>query len=137
MATREPDHQDLARTQGARWAGPLDEKTPEQLDAAITFAPVGNVVISALRSLSKGGVVAINAVHLDRIPSFDYDTLLWGERQLRSVANLTRRDAAEYLQLVANLSWRPKVTPCRLDEINRVLLDIRESRFTLPYVVIP
>ena len=137
VATREPDHQELARTQGAHWAGPLDEKTPEQLDAAITFAPVGSVVISALRSLSKGGIVAINAVHLDCIPSFDYDTLLWGERQIRSVANLARRDAADYLKLISTLSWRPKTTSCRLEEVNRVLLDIRESRFTLPYVVIP
>ncbi|WP_263417936.1 zinc-dependent alcohol dehydrogenase family protein [Terriglobus albidus] len=137
VSTREPDHQELALTQGARWAGPLDERAPEQLDAAITFAPVGHVVISALRSLSKGGIVAINAVHLDRIPSFDYDTLLWGERQLRSVANLTRKDAADYLQLISNLSWRPKTTPCHLEEVNRALLDVRESRFTLPYVIIP
>ena len=76
---------------GANWVGTENDKPPVQLDRAITFAPSGAVVLSALSSLRKGGIVAINAIHLDQMPAFDYDTLLWGERQIRSVANMTRQ----------------------------------------------
>ena len=86
------------------------DRPPTPLDRAITFAPSGNVVIAALASLRKGGVVAINAVHLDRIPEFDYDSLLWGERQIRTVANATRADARDFLQLASEIGIRPKVT---------------------------
>ena len=91
VSTRGRSHRDLAASLGAHWVGSENEKPPVGLDRAITFAPSGDVVISALASLRKGGVVAINAIHLDRIPEFDYDRLLWGERQIRSVANMTRR----------------------------------------------
>ena len=74
-----------------------------ELDRAVTFAPSGDVVVAALSSLRKGGVVAINAIHLDRIPQFDYDRLLWGERQIRSVANMTRADARDFLDLAAEI----------------------------------
>ena len=88
-------------TCGVAWrdvGGKRKGKPPVELDGAVTFAPSGDVVIAALSSLRKGGVVAINAIHLDRIPEFDYDRLLWGERQLRSVANMTRQDARDFLK---------------------------------------
>src|SRR5215831_11175880 len=85
VSTRGESHQALARELGAVWVGGAVDRPPKPLDRAVTFAPSGDVVIAALGSLRKGGVVAINAIHLDRIPQFDYDTLLWGERQLRSV----------------------------------------------------
>ena len=94
--------QELARAQrlGASWVGGYDEQPPEQLDAAVTFAPAGSVVVAALANLAPGGAVAINAIHLDEMPRFDYD-LLWKERSLRSVANFTRRDAVEFLDIAA------------------------------------
>jgi propanol-preferring alcohol dehydrogenase len=90
VSTRGASHQQLARTLGAVWVGDATDRPPVPLDCAVTFAPSGDVVLAALASLRKGGIVAINAIHLDRIPQFDYDSLLWGERQLRSVANMTR-----------------------------------------------
>src|SRR5215471_8447265 len=87
VSTRGKSHRELAESLGATWVGAETDKPPVELDRAITFAPSGDVVIAALASLRKGGVVAINAIHLDRVPQFDYDKLLWGERQLRSVAN--------------------------------------------------
>src|ERR1700757_1596339 len=87
VSTRGKSHRELAASLGAHWAGSETDKPTMQLDRAIPFAPSGDVVIAALGSLRKGGVVAINAIHLDRMPQFDYDTLLWGERQIRSVAN--------------------------------------------------
>jgi propanol-preferring alcohol dehydrogenase len=85
------------------------------------------VVIAALASLRKGGVVAINAIHLDRIPEFDYDSLLWGERQIRSVANMTRQDARDFLALAAEIGLRPKVTAFPLDQANEALLAIKKD----------
>ena len=93
---------------------------PERLDAAVTFAPVGDVVIAALQSLDRGGVVAINAIHLDRVPQFDYG-LLWWERQLRSVANYTRNDAREFLQLAAEIPITTTVDTYPLAEANTAL----------------
>ena len=90
---------------------PSNARPPIPLDRAVTFAPVGTVVVSALASLRKGGVVAINAIHLDRMPAFDYDTLLWGERQLRSVANMTRQDARDFLALARDIGLRPRLRP--------------------------
>src|SRR5207253_2876735 len=92
-------HRALAESLGAAWVGSEREKPPVPLDRAITFAPSGDIVVTALSSLRKGGVVAINAIHLDRIPQFDYDSLLWGERQIRSVANMTRQDGREFLAI--------------------------------------
>jgi propanol-preferring alcohol dehydrogenase len=97
------------------------------LDRAITFAPVGEVVIAALSSLRKGGVVAINAIHLNHIPEFDYDRLLWGERQLRSVANMTRADARDFLQIAAEIGLRPRVTAVPLDRINEALSALKSD----------
>jgi alcohol dehydrogenase, propanol-preferring len=93
----------------------------------VTFAPSGEVVIAALSSLRKGGVVAINAIHLDRIPSFDYDRLLWGERQIRSVANMTRDDARAFLTLAGQINLRPSVRSFPLEEANQALAAIRND----------
>jgi alcohol dehydrogenase, propanol-preferring len=101
VATRGEGHREFARRLGAVWVGDALEKPPVQLDRAVTFAPAGEVVIAALASLRKGGIVAINAIHLDRMPSFDYDSLLWGERQIRSVTNATRADARDFLAIAA------------------------------------
>src|SRR5213080_5093569 len=93
------------------------DRPPVELDRAVTFAPSGDVVIGALSTLRKGGVVAINAIHLDRMPEFDYDRLLWGERQLRSVANMTRADARDFLALAADIGLKPKGTVFSLDQV--------------------
>ena len=108
-----------------------------ELDRAITFAPSGDVVIAALGSLRKGGVVAINAIHLDRIPQFDYDTLLWGERQLRSVANMTRADARDFLALAAQIGMKPKVTVFPLDQANEALMAVKNDAVDGAAVIIP
>jgi propanol-preferring alcohol dehydrogenase len=121
VATRGVSHQKLARELGARWVGEATEQPPVLLDRAITFAPSGDVVIAALASLRKGGIVAINAIHLDRMPQFDYDTLLWGERQLRSVANMTRQDAQDFVKLATEIGIRPRTTLFTLDQVNEAL----------------
>jgi propanol-preferring alcohol dehydrogenase len=108
-----------------------------ELDRAVTFAPSGDVVIAALASLRKGGVVAINAIHLDRIPEFDYDRLLWGERQLRSVANMTRSDARDFLQLAAEIRLRPRVTAYPLDQVNQALADLKADAVDGAAAILP
>jgi propanol-preferring alcohol dehydrogenase len=108
-----------------------------ELDRAITFAPSGDVVVSALSSLRKGGVVAINAIHLDRIPQFDYDRLLWGERQIRSVANMTRSDARDFLSLAAEINLHPKVTTFPLDKANEALEAVKSDSIDGAAVIIP
>ena len=121
VATRGASHQKLARELGATWVGEATERPPVQLDNAVTFAPSGDVVLAALASLRKGGIVAINAIHLDRMPQFDYDTLLWGERQLRSVANMTRQDAHDFVKLAAEIGIKPRTTTFTLDQVNEAL----------------
>ena len=103
------------------------DKPPVALDRAVTFAPSGDVVVAALSSLRKGGVVAINAIHLDRIPQFDYDSLLWGERQIRSVANMTRGDARDFLRIAAEIGIQPKVRVFPLDQANEALLAVKND----------
>src|SRR4029077_2749326 len=125
VSTRGKSHRALAASLGATWVGSETEQPPVELDRAVTCAPSGDVVISALGSLRKGGVVAINAIHLDRIPQFDYDTLLWGERQLRSVANMTRADARDFLALAAKIGLQPRVTVFPLDQANEALLAVK------------
>ena len=127
VSTRGESHRQLARSLGAAWVGTETEKPPVELDRAITFAPSGDVVVAALSSLRKGGVVAINAINLDRIPQFDYDSLLWGERQIRSVANMTREDARDFLQISAEIGMRPKVTAFRLEQANEALLAVKRD----------
>jgi alcohol dehydrogenase, propanol-preferring len=127
VVTRGESHRRAAASLGARWVGDEDAKPPVALDRAITFAPSGKVVVDALSSLRKGGVVAINAIHLDQMPAFDYDRLLWGERQLRSVANMTRQDARDFLAIAHDLNFRPSVTAFPLDEANRALESVKHE----------
>lgn len=95
------------------------------------------MVVHALESLRKGGIVAIDAIHLDRIPEFDYDRLLWGERQLRSVANMTRVDARDFLEVASSIDLKPKVTTFRLDQVNDALLAVKKDSIDGAAVVIP
>jgi propanol-preferring alcohol dehydrogenase len=137
VSTRGASHRNLAASLGATWVGSEKDKPPVELDRAVTFAPSGDVVVGALASLRKGGVVAINAIHLDRIPEFDYDTLLWGERQLRSVANMTRADARDFLQIASEIGLRPRVTTFPLDRINEALVAAKEDSIDGAVVIIP
>jgi len=137
VSTRGESHRKLAASLGADWVGSETEKPPAELDRAITFAPSGDVVIAALSSLRKGGVVAINAIHLDRIPQFDYDRLLWGERQMRSVANMTREDARDFLRIASEIELRPKVTKFSLDQANEALLAVKNDSIDGAAAIIP
>jgi len=119
--------QRFARELGAEWAGDSLAPPPEQLDAAIIFAPVGALVPAALRATAKGGVVVCAGIHMSDIPSFPYEAL-WGERSLRSVANLTRRDGEEFLALAARVPVRTSVAEYPLEEANRALDDLRAGR---------
>jgi propanol-preferring alcohol dehydrogenase len=127
VATRGESHRQLALDLGATWVGDALDRPPEPLDRAVTFAPSGDVVLAALGSLRKGGVVAINAIHLDRMPQFDYDTLLWGERQIRSVANMTRADAKDFIALAHAIGIRPKTTAFSLTDVNLALDAVRQD----------
>jgi len=137
VSTRGASHQRLAESLGAAWVGSEHEKPPVPLDRAVTFAPSGDVVVAALSSLRKGGIVAINAIHLDRIPQFDYDSLLWGERQLRSVANMTRADARDFLRLARDIGIHPKATVFPLDRCNDALAAIKADAIDGAAVVVP
>ena len=137
VVTRGESHRKRAVSLGATWVGKEDEKPPVALDRAVTFAPSGQVVVSALASLRKGGVVAINAIHLDHMPSFDYDKLLWGERQIRSVANMTRQDARDFLKVAHELNIRPQVTAFPLQDANQALLAVKEETEFGSAVIIP
>jgi propanol-preferring alcohol dehydrogenase len=128
VSTRGASHRDLASSLGAKWVGNETDRPPVSLDRAVTFAPSGDVVIAALSSLRKGGVVAINAIHLDRIPEFDYDSLLWGERQIRSVANMTRTDARDFLEIAAKIRLKPMVTVFPLEQANEALLAVKKDQ---------
>jgi propanol-preferring alcohol dehydrogenase len=137
VSSRGKSHREFAASLGATWVGDETEKPPVELDRAITFAPSGDVVVAALSSLRKGGVVAINAIHLDRIPEFDYDRLLWGERQLRSVANMTRADARDFLALAAQIGLRAKVTVFPLDQANEALMAVKNDAVDGAAVIVP
>jgi len=137
VSTRGASHRQLASTLGAAWVGSETDKPPVELDRAVTFAPSGDVVIAALSSLRKGGVVAINAIHLDRIPEFDYDRLLWGERQIRSVANMTRSDARDFLKTAADIRLQPKVTVFSLDQANQALAAVKNDAIDGAAVIVP
>jgi alcohol dehydrogenase, propanol-preferring len=137
VSTRGASHRKLAGELGATWVGSEDDKPPVELDRAVTFAPSGDVVISALASLRKGGVVSINAIHLDRIPEFDYDRLLWGERQIRSVANMTREDARDFLKLAAQIKLQPKTTVFPLEQANEALLALKRDSIDGAAVIVP
>jgi len=137
VSTRGESHRRLAASLGADWVGSETDRPPVELDRAVTFAPSGDVVIAALSSLRKGGVVAINAIHLDRIPEFDYDRLLWGERQIRSVTNMTRTDARDFLQLAAESKLRPQVTSFSLAKANEALQAVKGDSIDGAAVILP
>ena len=137
VVTRGESHRTLAGDLGATWVGDEDARPPVPLDRAITFAPSGKVVVDALSSLRKGGVVAINAIHLDQMPPFDYDKLLWGERQIRSVANMTREDARDFLKLAQALKIEPRVTVFPLSQANQALLAVKEETERGSAVIVP
>ncbi len=122
------DRQDYARSLGAVWAGGSDVVPPELLDAAIIFAPAGELIPAALRAVAKGGVVVTAGIHMSNIPSFPYD-ILWGERVVRSVANLTRRDGEEFLALAPQVPIHSDVTAYPLAAANQALADLRAGRF--------
>jgi alcohol dehydrogenase, propanol-preferring len=137
VSTRGASHQRLAASLGATWVGSENQKPPVEIDRAVTFAPSGDVVVRALASLRKGGVVAINAIHLDHMPEFDYDRLLWGERQLRSVANMTRADAREFLQLANEIRIQPQATVFMLDRANEALAALKADAIDGAAVLVP
>ena len=137
VATRGETHRQIAAALGATWVGKEDETPPVKLDRAVTFAPSGKVVVSALSALRKGGVVAINAIHLDQMPAFDYDKLLWGERQIRSVANMTRQDARDFLAIAQELRIRPQVVVFSLQDANKALLAVKEETERGSAVIVP
>ena len=137
VSTRGENHRQMAAALGATWVGKEDEMPPARLDRAITFAPSGKVVVSALSALRKGGVVAINAIHLDQMPAFDYDKLLWGERQIRSVANMTRQDARDFLAVAQQLKIHPQVATFSLDDANKALLAVKEETERGSAVIVP
>ena len=120
--------QDFARSLGAVWAGGSNEPPPRALDAAILFAPVGALVPTALQAVRKGGSVVCAGIHMSDIPSFPY-SILWGERVVRSVANLTRRDGEEFLALAPKIPVRTEVTVYALERANEALDDLRHGRF--------
>ncbi|HJV71564.1 zinc-dependent alcohol dehydrogenase family protein [Ideonella sp.] len=128
--------QAFARELGCAWAGASDSPPPEPLDAAIIFAPVGALVPLALQAVRKGGRVVCGGIHMSDIPSFAY-RLLWEERQLVSVANLTRADAAEFLSIAARLPLRVETTAYPLREANQALADLRAGRLNGAAVLLP
>jgi propanol-preferring alcohol dehydrogenase len=128
--------QEFARSLGATWAGGTDETPPEELDAAIIFAPAGELVPRALKLLAPGGSVVCAGIHMSDIPSFAYDDL-WHERTIRSVANLTRRDGEEFLALAPEVPVRTTITTYPLDQAETALADLRAGRFEGTAVIVP
>ena len=130
------DAQDFARALGCEWAGGSDQLPPESLDAAIIFAPVGELVPRALEAVDKGGTVVAGGIHMSDIPSFPY-RILWGERLLRSVANLTRGDGEDFLALAAQIPVRTRTRTYPLEQANEALADLREGRLQGAAVLVP
>jgi alcohol dehydrogenase, propanol-preferring len=127
--------QSFAREMGALWAGDSSQPPPEELDAAIIFAPVGALVPTALRAVAKGGMVVCGGIHMSDIPSFPYE-ILWGERSVRSVANLTRRDGEEFLALASEIPVRTRAASFPLAQANEALDSLREGRLSGAAVIV-
>ena len=127
MATRSAEEQQRALALGATSVGGYAEPPSQPLHAAITFAPVGSVVVFALHDLAPGGTVVINAIHLDQVPAFPYK-LLWEERGIRSVANVTHADATEFLELAARIPIKTSVRTYPLTDANEALADLAGAR---------
>jgi propanol-preferring alcohol dehydrogenase len=126
----------FALEMGAEWAGDSTEPSPVPLDAAIIFAPVGSLVPLALGAIRPGGTVVCGGIHMSDIPCFPYE-ILWGERVLRSAANLTRQDAEEFLEFAARVTLRSATTRYPLGEANRALSDLRQGRLSGAAVLVP
>ena len=137
VSTRGEAHRAAATALGATWVGTDQQSPPVELDRAITFAPSGAVVVSALSSLRKGGVVAINAIHLDQMPAFDYDKLLWGERQIRSVANMTRADSRDFLKLAGEIGLKPRIKTFPLAQANEAVHAVKQETADGAVVIVP
>ncbi len=136
VATRSVREQERARALGAASVGGYDDPPPAPLDAAVTFAPAGSVVVAALRAVDRGGIVAINAIHLDGIPAFDYD-LLWWERSLRSVANYTRDDARAFLELAGEIPLRTETEVLSLADGSAALRRLADGSLAGTAVLVP
>jgi propanol-preferring alcohol dehydrogenase len=136
VATRSAAERERARSLGAEWTGGYDERPPEPLDAAITFAPSGDVVRAALRAVDRGGTVAINAIHLDRVPELPYEELWW-ERRLASVANFTRADARAFLELAAKIPIKTEFETFPLAEANVALDRLKRGEVRGAAVLVP
>jgi propanol-preferring alcohol dehydrogenase len=128
--------QTFARSLGAVWAGASEDAAPEPLDAAIIFAPVGTLVPAALRSIKKGGRVVCGGIYMSDIPQFPY-SILWGEREVISVANLTREDAAGFLSVARRAHVHTSTTVYPLDRANQAVQDLREGRVQGAAVLVP
>jgi propanol-preferring alcohol dehydrogenase len=129
QVARSAERRRLAEALGAAWAGGPDDEAPAPLDAAVVFAPAGRVVVDALRRLRPGGTVAVNAIHLDGLPAFDYG-LLYGERTIRSVSNATRADGRAFLAIAAAIPVRATVEVMALGEANRALARLRRGQIS-------
>lgn len=125
--TRSERHQNLARELGASWAGRAEDGPASSCDAAVSFAPAGSVIPLALRALKKGGTLAVNAVHLDQVPAFDYSLLYW-EKSVKSVANATREDAREFIRIAAQIPVKVKTEVFPLGEANEALLRLKRGQ---------
>ncbi|MGA9533601.1 MAG: zinc-dependent alcohol dehydrogenase family protein [Anaerolineales bacterium] len=134
--TRSESHRQLARQLGAAWAGGAKDQAPKQLDRAISFAPVGHLIPTILAKLRPGGTLAINAIHLTPIPEMPYK-LIYEERTLRSVANLTRQDGREFLKLAAEIPIKATTTTYPLESANQALKDLAASRLDGAAVLVP
>src|SRR5262249_16512884 len=128
--------QTFARELGARWAGSSEESPPEPLDCAIIYAPVGELVPAALRAVRKGGRVVCAGIHMSNIPSFPY-SILWQEREIKSVANLTRQDGHEFFAIVPKAGIKTQTTPYPLRRANEALGDLRSGRVQGAAVLVP
>jgi len=128
--TRKGDErgQAFAKSLGAVWAGASEDTPPEQLDAAIIFAPIGPLVVSALKAVRKGGIVVCGGIHMSDIPAIPYD-LLWGERVIRSVANLTREDGHEFMDVLRQIPVKTSISTYALVDANQALEDLRSGKF--------
>lgn len=128
--------QEFAMAMGSTWAGDSDQAPPVQLEAAIIFAPVGGLVPLALRATQKGGTVVLGGIHMSDIPSMPY-AILWGERVVRSVANLTRQDALEFMQLASRFQIETTVEAVAMEQANDALGRLREGELTGAAVLVP
>ncbi|MGA8427848.1 MAG: zinc-dependent alcohol dehydrogenase family protein [Candidatus Dormiibacterota bacterium] len=136
VVTRDESARQRATEHGAAWVGSPGDLPPVALQGAITFAPVGTVVVDALRALDRGGTCVVNAIHLDRVPEFPYDLLYW-ERRIMSVANFTRQDASEFLELAQRIPIRTMVEEFPLDQANSALLQLQDDGIPGAAVLIP